>query len=71
MPSKPRKQKRDRWSEVVVLRHDLKALLFWASIGIERSVSGSYRDAEGEGGIVDSYARGINYSIPAPYFRER
>jgi hypothetical protein len=53
----------DSWTEVVVLKHDLRALLFWASVGISVSKSGGYRDAEGEGGIVATYARDIKFSL--------
>lgn len=46
---------------------DLRALLFWASVGISKSQSGSYKEAAirpGDVGIVKSYAEHINFPLP-------
>ncbi len=61
----------ESWKEVAVLKHDLRAILFWAAVGLSNSNSGSYRDAEGEHGIVDSYAKSIKFALPVrPCFKE-
>jgi hypothetical protein len=47
--------------------HDLRALLFWASVGIANSITGSYREAAmqpGDLGIVQSYAEHIKFTLP-------
>lgn len=61
--------KPDKWTEVAVLKHDLRALLFWAHVGITNSKSGSYQDAAGEHGIVHSYAESIGFKMDPPEFK--
>ncbi len=55
--------------------HDLRALLFWASLGISRSTGGSYADAgdrPGDYGIISDLAWRIGFSLPvAPVFKEK
>jgi hypothetical protein len=62
-------KKQDKWSEVVVLKSDLRAILFWASFGISQARSGSYRDAPN---IIDSYARHIKFQgAYSPKFKKK
>jgi hypothetical protein len=55
--------------------YDLRALLFWASIGISKSKSGSYPDAAthpGDLGIVQELADHIKFTLPMkPKFGSR
>ena len=54
--------------------YEARALCFWAAIGIAKSNSGSYRDAasaEGDEGIVKSWARDLKMGLPVePKFNE-
>lgn len=52
---------------VPVARHDLRALLFWASVGMSKSKGGAYADIEesrGDPGILLSYAQHIKFNLP-------
>lgn len=53
---------------------DLRALLFWASVGVHNSFSGSYRaiaERPGDIGILRRYADRIHFPLPfAARFRE-
>jgi hypothetical protein len=43
-----------------VTTHDLRALLFWSSIGMRHSVGGSYLDIDN---ILESYAEHIGFKF--------
>lgn len=61
-PKTPREPK-----EVKLSAHEARGLLYWATIGISRSVGGSYADCterKGDMGIVNSIARQIGFSLP-------
>jgi len=44
--------------EVVILKHDLRALLHWAIFGIAHAKHGAYQDAKG---IAESYSKAIKF----------
>lgn len=44
-----------------VVTSDLRALLFWASVGIAKSKSGSYRDICN---ILSQYSEDIKFTLP-------
>ena len=48
-------------SNIEVVASDLRALLFWATIGVSASRSGSYRDIIN---ILESYAAHIKFNLP-------
>lgn len=48
-------------SNIEVVASDLRALLFWATIGVSESRSGSYRDIIN---ILESYAAHIKFALP-------
>ncbi len=61
-----KKNKNDRTSFVPVNIHDLRVLLFWASVGVKNSMAGSYRDAlerDDDPGVIRSYAEHIKFFI--------
>jgi hypothetical protein len=45
-------------TEIIV--HDLRALLFWATVGIRQSTAGSYQDIKD---IIESYACDIDFKL--------
>ena len=57
---------------------DLRALLFWASVGVSKSVTGSHREASDyiedhciRPGVISRFARKIGYKLSyRPIFRE-
>ena len=52
-----------------ILYRDLRALLFWASIGVAKSKSGQYPEIEeraGDPGVLVSYSEHIGYKLPYP-----
>lgn len=51
---------------VEVVKEDLRALLFWANVGVRKSKAGSYRDIEE---IIKSYSQYIKYQIRLERFR--
>lgn len=43
--------------DIRIYKHDLRALLFWAAVGLSKSQGGSYQDAaetDGDPGIINS-----------------
>ena len=67
---------RDTEDTVPVTRHDLRALLHWATVGVSQSNGGSYEndveEREGDQGIIRSYADHIKFILPAvPKFKEQ
>lgn len=53
---------------VEVVRGDLRALLFWASIGVRESCSGSYRGIIEE--VIRSYAEYLKFQLKPTKFRK-
>ena len=55
--------------------YELRALVFWAAVGIANSVGGSYScaaESDGDQGIVNSIARQMKFQLPCkPIFKER
>lgn len=51
--------RREEITEVVT--GDLRALLFWANVGVAKSTSGSYREIDN---IIESYAKHLNFPLP-------
>lgn len=55
--------------------YELRALLFWATVGVRKSEGGSYYEAaenEGDEGVINSIANGIKFKLPAaPRFKGR
>ena len=47
---------------IEIIREDLRALLFWAAIGVSKSRGGSYQKEIEY--ILETYAQGISYKIP-------
>ena len=70
-----KKNKNVRHTEIPggISYHDMRALLFWASVGISKSQGGSYPDAadhEGCIGLVRSCAEHIKFPLSfTPLFR--
>jgi len=67
-------RKKYRLQDVMqVTIHDLRALLFWATIGVSKSEGGQYADieeSEGDPGILKSIADPIGYKLSRkPRFR--
>src|ERR1700735_2859510 len=56
MSKRKRGEKKDYYTLVPVMKHDLRALLFWAAIGISKSNSGAYADAPD---IISCYATDV------------
>ena len=53
--------------DIKIHKHDLRALLFWASVGVSKSQGGGYRDAaenDGDPGIVASWAECLKFRLP-------
>lgn len=46
-----------------VTTHDLRALLFWAAVGVRQSTGGSYLDIDH---ILESYAEAIGFKFDKP-----
>jgi len=61
MPDGRTKAGRKALTEVVT--SDLRALLFWASVGVAKSYSGSYQDILH---IIESYAEYLGFKCPYP-----
>jgi len=53
--------------EVIVTKDDLRALLFWANIGVCQSKGGAYEDDILE--IIPSYAEHIKLQLPKTKFK--
>lgn len=54
--------------DVQIYKHDLRALLFWAAVGLSKSQGGRYQDAaetDGDPGIVNSWAEYLKFRLPA------
>lgn len=72
-PKIPKRKYDKGLGSVPVLICDLRALLFWASVGVYESCGGSYQDVietEGDMGILNSYAEQIKFKLPyPPHFR--
>ena len=49
-------------TEIIV--SDLRALLFWATIGISKTKGGAYQDTIED--IIESYAKHFEYQLPRP-----
>jgi hypothetical protein len=57
-------------STIKITKHELRALLHWASVGIENSLGGSYNDAVGSKGIIMSLAKRLKFRLYAkPLFK--
>jgi len=52
---------RDKFVSVEITASDLRALLFWANIGVGKSVNGSYGSNIEE--IIRSYASTLSFKI--------
>lgn len=44
-----------------VVTSDLRALLFWATVGVAKAKGGSFRDIEN---IIESYAEHLKFKTP-------
>ena len=65
--SKPRtdgRTKAGRESITDVVTSDLRALLFWANIGVAKSTAGSY--GADINSIIQSYATYLHFTLPYP-----
>ena len=61
-------------SDITISKHDLRVLLFWASIGVSKTVGGSYQEAadgaDGSNGTIRMLATEIEYQLPVvPMFK--
>lgn len=50
-----------------IVKGDLRALLFWANVGVRQSTSGSYRKVLE---IIPLYAKRVNLRLPRTEFKE-
>jgi len=57
-------KKRNDEKNVEVVRQDLRALLFWATVGVSRSRAGSYSNIIEH--VLESYADFLHYKLPYP-----
>ena len=58
---------RDKFVNVEVVASDLRALLFWANVGVGKSASGSYGSHIEE--IIRSYASFLSFKITRAHFQ--
>ena len=52
---------------VVVAKDDLRALLFWANVGVRQSKGGAYEEEIVE--IIPSYAEHLGLALPRTKFK--
>jgi hypothetical protein len=52
---------------VEVVTDDLRALLFWANVGVRQSKGGAYEDDIAN--IIESYAKHIRMQLPRTKFK--
>jgi hypothetical protein len=75
LPPKPRTPDRSKRVPVPggICYYDLRALLYWACVGVRSSAGGAYQDIEereGDPGIIRSFADQIGFVLPhKPKFR--
>jgi hypothetical protein len=53
---------------VEVVREDLKALLFWAHVGVRQSKGGAYEEEIVH--IINSYAENVKLQLPKTCFKK-
>ena len=54
---------------VEVVREDLRALLFWAAVGVKASRGGAYEEEIVN--IIDSYAAWLNFDVGKVVFNKK